>query len=68
MLPRVSPRSEPDKFLINAFAPLFYSPYGAHLQDALKMPWGHLVFGLRAVLEVRNRYYPGHLEAQTGLV
>ncbi len=54
---------KPGKILINAFAPLFYSPYGAHLQDALKMPWGHLIFGLQVVVDVRNRYYPGHLKA-----
>lgn len=51
------------KFLINSFAPLFYSPYGAHLQDALKMPWGHLIFGPRATVNVRNRYYSGHGKA-----
>jgi len=54
---------KPGKVLINTFAPLFYSPYGAHLQDALKMPWGHLIFGLRSVVDVRNRYYPGHCKA-----
>ena len=56
---------KPNKLLINTFAPLFYSPYGAHLIDALKMPWGHLIFGLRAVVDVRNRYYPGHVKAST---
>jgi len=54
---------KPGKVLINTFAPLFYSPYGAHLQDALKMPWGHLIFGLRAVVDVRNRYHSDHIEA-----
>jgi SAM-dependent methyltransferase len=54
---------KPGKIMVNWFAPLFYSPYGAHLQDALKMPWGHLIFGPRAVVEVRNRYYPGHSNA-----
>lgn len=53
----------PGKIMVNAFAPLFYSPYGAHLQDALKVPWGHLIFGLRAVVDVRNRYYPGRSNA-----
>jgi SAM-dependent methyltransferase len=52
---------KPGGRLINVFAPLFYSPYGAHLQDALKMPWGHMVFGAGAVTEIRNRYYPGHI-------
>lgn len=56
---------KPRGVLFNVFAPLFYSPYGAHLQDALKLPWGHLIFGLRAVVELRNRYYPGVLSART---
>lgn len=55
---------KPGKALVNSFAPLFYSPYGAHLHRALKLPWGHLIFGLRAVVEIRNRYYPGHADAR----
>ncbi len=50
---------------INQFSPLFYSPYGAHMVDALKIPWGHLIFGLQACLDVRNTYYPGHLKAES---
>lgn len=49
----------PGGSLVNWFSPLFYSPYGAHLQDALKIPWGHLLFGFRTIREVRNLYYPG---------
>ena len=55
----------PGGMLVNVFAPLFYSPFGAHLQDALKLPWGHLIFGLQAVVDVRNRYYPGISKART---
>jgi len=51
--------------LVNDFGPMFYSPFGAHLQDALKLPWGHLVFGLRSVVELRNEYYPGHCSAES---
>jgi len=29
----------PGGVLVNDFSPLFYSPFGAHLQDALKFPW-----------------------------
>ena len=54
-----------DGILINSCAPLFYSPYGAHLQDALKLPWGHLIFGVRSVVEVRNRFYPGEMKSTT---
>ncbi len=56
---------KPDGVLINQFSPLFYSPYGAHLQDALKLPWGHLIFGVESVVEVRNRFYPGHSKAKS---
>ncbi len=45
--------------LVNKFSPLFYSPFGAHLSYALRIPWGHLLFGLRTIVEVRNVFYPG---------
>ncbi len=45
--------------ILNFFAPLFYSPYGAHLKFALNLPWGHLMFGFKSVQEIRNIYYPG---------
>ena len=54
-----------DGIFINKFAPLFYSAYGAHLVDALKLPWGHLLFGLRAVVELRNLYYPCTIAPQS---
>ena len=54
-----------DGVFLNQFSPLFYSPYGAHLVDALKLPWGHLIFGVNAVVELRNLYYPGHLVARS---
>ena len=54
-----------DGVLINSFCPLFYSPFGAHFQDALKIPWGHLLFGLQPVIEVRNVYYSGIAEADS---
>lgn len=50
---------KPNGILINSFSPLFYSPFGAHLQDALKIPWGHLIFGFETVRDVRNKFYPG---------
>jgi SAM-dependent methyltransferase len=51
--------------LCNSFTPLFYSPFGAHFAHALRFPWGHLIFGLQSVLEIRNLYYPEHVEART---
>ena len=51
--------------ILNKFSPLFYSPFGAHLSDALRFPWGPLIFGIGPVVEVRNLYYPNPLTAQT---
>ena len=51
--------------LINKFAPLFYSPFGAHLDRALKLPWGHLIFGVKATVKLRNKYYPGESVAES---
>jgi len=54
-----------DGVFLNQFSPLFYSPFGAHLIDVLKMPWGHLIFGAKAVVELRNIYYPEQINAQS---
>lgn len=51
--------------LINKFSPLFYSPFGAHLSYALRIPWGHLLFGLRTIVEVRNLFYSGTSQADS---
>ncbi len=56
---------KPNGIFINRFSPLFYSPFGAHMIDALKIPWGHLIFGLQTNLNVRNKYYPGELKASS---
>lgn len=56
---------KPGGAFFNFFSPLFYSPFGAHLQDALKLPWGHLVFGVRSVVEIRNLFYPDTSKAKT---
>jgi SAM-dependent methyltransferase len=54
-----------DGALLNSFSPLFYSPFGAHLSEALTLPWGHLIFGLAPVIEVRNLYFPGFSTARS---
>ncbi len=49
---------KPGGVFINQFSPLFYSPFGAHLVDALKMPWGHLIFGVKAVCDMPFGHIP----------
>lgn len=45
---------KPGGLLLTRFGPLFYSPLGYHLPWATQVPWAHLLFGLRPILEVRN--------------
>lgn len=49
---------QPGGSLITRFGPLFYSPYGYHLCWATRVPFAHLLFGLRPILEVRNLKRP----------
>jgi hypothetical protein len=42
----------PGGILRTAFGPLFYSPYGYHLHWACQVPYAHLVFGLKPILEL----------------
>jgi SAM-dependent methyltransferase len=44
----------PGGSLLTRFGPLFYSPYGYHLYWACAVPYAHLVFGLPAILDLRN--------------
>lgn len=50
----------PGGVLVTKFGPLFYSPYGYHMQWACRVPYAHLLFGLDAVLALR-RERTGHL-------
>jgi SAM-dependent methyltransferase len=43
----------PSGLLVTQFGPLFYSPYGYHMQWACRVPYAHLLFGLDAVLALR---------------
>ncbi|WP_236254386.1 class I SAM-dependent methyltransferase [Mucisphaera calidilacus] len=60
----------PGGVLLTRFGPLFYSPLGYHLPWTTQVPWAHLVFGLRPIVEVRNTrrspISPGSWE-ETGL-
>ena len=44
----------PGGSFVTTFGPLFHSPRGYHLCWATQAPYAHLVFGLGAVMEVRN--------------
>jgi ubiquinone/menaquinone biosynthesis C-methylase UbiE len=39
------------------FSPLWYTPYGAHMQHITSIPWVHLLFPERAVMAVRSRWF-----------
>jgi SAM-dependent methyltransferase len=45
----------PGGLLVTGFGPLFYSPFGYHLQWVCQVPWAHLVFGLKPIIELRNQ-------------
>lgn len=38
------------------FSPLWFSPFGAHMQYFTGVPWVHLLFSERTVMTVRSRY------------
>jgi SAM-dependent methyltransferase len=44
----------PGGVLLSRFGPLFCSPHGYHLYWACQVPYAHLVFGLPAILELRQ--------------
>jgi SAM-dependent methyltransferase len=60
----------PGGSFLSTFGPLFHSPLGYHLPWATQVPYAHLVFGLNAVIQVRNLkrgpIYPASWE-ETGL-
>ena len=45
---------KPAGSLLTRFGPLFYSPYGYHLYWACAVPYAHLLFGLPAIVDLRN--------------
>jgi SAM-dependent methyltransferase len=51
---------KPGGVLITRFGPLFYSPYGYHMQWACRVPYAHLLFGLDPILALR-RERTGHV-------
>jgi SAM-dependent methyltransferase len=50
-----------DGTLAVIFAPLFFSPYGAHLWHVVKFPWLHLMISERAL---RRIFYEGDLPSE----
>lgn len=55
----------PGGALVTRFGPLFYSPYGYHMQWACQVPYAHLLFGLDAVLTLRRERTGQLFEVQT---
>ncbi len=54
MLAEIRRVLRPGGAFVSTFGPLFYSPLGYHLPWACRVPWAHLIFGLRPIIEVRN--------------
>ncbi len=43
------------KYLVT-FGPPWFAPYGAHMQFFTQVPWVHLLFSEKAIMNVRRRY------------
>ncbi len=55
----------PGGALLTRFGPLWLSPYGAHMFDFTRVPWVHLLFSEKVVLEVRREVFrPGQAAAR----
>ena len=46
---------KPGGSLLTQFGPLFHSPLGYHLPWVTQVPYAHLVFGLKSIMEIRNQ-------------
>ena len=44
----------PGGSFLSTFGPLFYSPYGGHLSWVTQVPYAHILFGLKPIIQVRN--------------
>ena len=49
-------RLVPGGELVNGFGPLWRSPYGGHIKHMTKLPWAHLVFPERVIMDERRRF------------
>ena len=58
MLRRFSSLLSEDGLLVLTFAPLWKSPYGAHIIYMTKLPWAHLIFPERIVMAEKRRLLP----------
>jgi len=45
----------PGGSFLTRFGPLFYSPHGYHLYWACQVPYAHLIFGLNAIVAIREQ-------------
>jgi SAM-dependent methyltransferase len=47
---------KPSGKLLVTFGPPWFAPYGAHMQFFTSLPWVHLIFSERTIMNVRKRY------------
>jgi SAM-dependent methyltransferase len=57
----------PDGILLHTTEPLFFSPYGHHLQDFFPAPWAHLLWEWEELAELVERETGGHMEWAPGV-
>jgi SAM-dependent methyltransferase len=56
VLAQLSTALAPGGLLFITFSPPWYAPWGAHMSYFCRLPWVHLFFGERTIMEVRSRF------------
>ncbi len=56
----------PDGYICVNFPP-YYHPYGAHLSDRINMPWVHMFFGEKALIDAYRELLEGTTDAKERL-
>ncbi len=51
-------RLKPGGMVFVGFSPLYFSPWGDHRRTEAFLPWGHLIFPEKLLIERLNRKYP----------
>jgi len=52
----------PNGLVFTQIAPLYYSPYGSHLREYIKQPWGHLSMDYHTIKQITENGFGDILE------